>query len=150
MFKGAGELMASMKSGEASSSVVVAFEGKNADSTYKTELAQAAVREAIAAFIPDMMKSIEKLTWQGRIAKVAGLRMYVNAGKASGLITGDILKVLTPGEEIYDPASGAYLGKAEGQLKGTLEVVDFLGPDGAVAQIHTGGNFREGDLVQLY
>ena len=57
---------------------------------------------------------------------------------------------MTSGEEIYDPATGTYLGRAPGQLKGTVEVVDFLGPDGAVAVLHTGGNFQEGDTVQLY
>ena len=28
-----------------------------------------------------------------------------------------------------------------------LEVVDFLGTDGAITEIHTGGNFQEGDVV---
>ena len=42
-------------------------------------------------------------------------------------VAGDILKVLTQGDDIYDPATGSYLGRTQGQLKGTLEVVDFLG-----------------------
>ena len=63
---------------------------------------------------------------------------------------GDILKVMTPGDDIYDPATGAFLGRTNGQLKGTVEVVDFLGTDGAVTEIHTGGNFQVQDLVQLY
>ncbi len=90
------------------------------------------------------------MTWEGRIARVNGNKVYVNSGGASGLVLGDILRVLSPGDDVYDPNSGAYLGRSKGQLKGTLEVVDFLGPDGSVTDIHTGGGFQEGDLVQLY
>jgi hypothetical protein len=88
--------------------------------------------------------------WQGHVAKVSGSKVYVNAGRTSGLVAGDILKVLTQGDDIYDPVTSAYLGRAPGQLKGTLEVVDFIGTDGAVSEVHTGGNFQEGDAVQLY
>ena len=70
--------------------------------------------------MPAVLKAIEKLTWQGSIAKIQGNRVYVNAGKASGLVAGDILKVLTQGDDVYDPGTGAYLGRTQGQLKGTL------------------------------
>jgi hypothetical protein len=90
------------------------------------------------------------MTWEGRVAKVAGTKVYINAGRASGLIGGDILKVLAQGDEVFDSQTGAYLGRSQGPLKGTLEVVDFLGADGAVAEVHTGANFQPGDAVQLY
>jgi len=45
---------------------------------------------------------------------------------------------------------GLYRGCLPGQLKGTVEVVDFIGSDAAIGEIHTGGNFSEGDIVQLY
>jgi len=109
-----------------------------------------AIRNAMTQGVPDVIRAIEKLQWQGRIAKVIGDKVYVDAGKASGLVVGDILKVLTPGDDIYDPQTGAFLGRTQGQLKGTIEVVDFLGTDGAVTEIHTGGNFRAEDIVQLY
>ena len=117
---------------------------------YRAELTHLAVRNAMVPFAPEVMKAIEKMTWQGHIVKVAGNKVYVNAGHASGLISGDILKVLTPGDDVYDPSTGAFLGRSQGQIKGTLEVVDFLGTDGAVTEVHTGGNFQDGDLVQLY
>ena len=60
------------------------------------------------------------------------------------------MKVITEGEEIYDPETGALLGQAKGEVKGTLEVVDFFGPDGAVAILHSGGSVTEGDYIQLY
>jgi hypothetical protein len=145
------ELAAVAKSGEASSSNLAAIESTNTETLqFRSELTQFAVRNAVAQMIPEVVRSIEKMQWEGRIAKVAGKKIYVNAGHASGLVVGDILRVLSSGDDVYDPASGAYLGRSKGQLKGTLEVVDFIGPDGAATEVHTGGNFQEGDTVQLY
>jgi hypothetical protein len=145
------EVLASAKSGEASSNAVVALEATNVESPqYRAELTKMAVRQAVAPLVADVIKSVEKMTWQGSIAKIVGPKLYLNAGRASGLVGGDILKVVSQGDEVYDPTSGAYLGRAQGQLKGTLEVVDFVGQDAAVADVHTGANFQEGDLVQLY
>lgn len=148
---GGREIMADAKSGEASSNAMVALDTKGIESPeYRGELIKLAVRNAVALLVPDVIRSVEKLTWEGRIAKVSGSKVYVNAGKASGLVAGDILKVLAPGDDVYDPASGAFLGRSQGQLKGTLEVTDFLGTDGAITEVHTGANFQDGDVVQLY
>ncbi|MFN7685414.1 MAG: CsgG/HfaB family protein [Oligoflexia bacterium] len=145
------ELLSVSKSGEASSNALVGFEAHNQQSPeFRSEMLMLAVRDAVGQVVPDVVRSVEKLSWEGRIAKIVGPKVYVTAGKASGLIAGDILKVLTAGEEIYDQVTGAYLGRTPGTLKGTLEVKDFLGQDGAVAEIHTGGNFQAGDTVQLY
>jgi len=145
------EITAAARSGEASSNAMVAFEGGSMESPeYRAELTRLAVRNAVVQLVPELMRSIEKLVWQGKVIKLQGPKIYVNAGRASGLIGGDILKVMGSGDDIYDPSSGAYLGRSQGQIKGTLEVVDFIGEDGAVAQAHTGGNFQEGDIVQLY
>jgi hypothetical protein len=148
---GGREIMATSRSGEATNNAVVAVEDKNLDSPeFRREMTQLALRDAIAKLVPEVIRSIEKMSWQGAIAKIQGTRVYINAGRESGLVGGDILRVLTPGEDIHDPDSGAFLGRTSGQLKGTVEVMDFLGPDGAVAELHTGGNFKEGDLVKLY
>jgi hypothetical protein len=148
---GGREITALGKSGEASANSLVAFETSNLESPeYRAELTKLAVRNAVSQMVPDVIKSVEKMTWEGHIARIIGNKVYVNAGKASGLVSGDILKVLTQGDDIYDPTTGAYLGRSVGQLKGTLEVVDFIGTDGAVSEVHTGGNFQEGDVVRLY
>jgi hypothetical protein len=145
------EMMAVSRSGEASANSNVVFESQDLESPeYRGELTKLALRNAIAGLVPDVVRSIEKMSWEGRVARVVGTKVYVNAGRTSGLVAGDILKVISPGDDIYDPASGAFLGRTKGQLKGTIEVADFIGPDGAVAEVHTGGNFQEGDSVQLY
>lgn len=145
------EIAAVARSGESSSNALVAFEhGEMESSKFRAELTRLAMREATAHLVPDVIKAIEKMTWQGHVAKVSGNKIYVNAGRASGLVSGDILRVMAQGDDVYDPSTGAFLGRAQGQMKGTLEVVDFLGTDGAITELHTGGNVQEGDVVQLY
>jgi hypothetical protein len=145
------EMMATARSAEATSNAMVAVDDANMESReFRAELTKLAVRNAVTLLVPDIVKTIEKMAWQGGIAKIIGSKIYINAGRSSGLVAGDILKVLTPGEEIYDPSTGAYLGRSQGQLKGTVEILDFMGADGAVSELHTGGNFQEGDMVRLY
>ena len=148
---GGREIAAVGRSGEASSSTLIVFDPKNMESQeFRSELTKLAIRNAMTGLIPEVLKSVEKMSWEGRIAKITGSKVYVNAGRASGIITGDILKVISQGEEVHDPVSGVYLGRTQGQVKGTLEVKDFIGPDGAVSEVHSGSNFQEGDSVQLY
>lgn len=147
------EVMATSKSADSSSSQVNLFgrdEGASDPQSQRMELVSEAIRNSMRLLAADIARALEKIGWEGRIAKISGGRVYVNSGRASGLNIGDILKVMTAGEDIYDPLTGAYMGRSQGQPKGTLEVVDFLGIDGAVAAIHSGGGFFEGDVVHLY
>ncbi len=145
------EILSTAKSGEASNNAIVTGEGSGLESQeFRAELTKLGIRDAISRIAPDVIRSVEKMAWQGHVAKVNGGKIVVNAGKASGLVAGDILKVLSQGEDVYDPQTGAFLGRSAGQFKGTIEVTDFIGTDGAVTQIHTGGNFQNGDVVQLY
>ena len=117
---------------------------------YRQDLLRYSVKVAVRKFVPRIIKVGSKLDWMGRVAKIIGTKIYVNAGRSSGLNIGDILKVITEGQEIYDPESGAVIGTSQGEVKGTLEVVDYFGPDGAVCILHSGGSVTEGDFVQLY
>ena len=118
--------------------------------SYRQDLLRYSVKVAVRKYVPKLIKVGSKLDWMGRVAKIIGTRIYVNAGRSSGLNLGDILKVITEGQEIYDPESGAIIGMSQGYVKGTLEVVDYFGTDGAVCILHSGGSVTEGDFVQLY
>jgi len=146
------EIMAIGKAGEASTNAMVSFEPENLQSVqYRAELARLALREALAPTVGGVLTALSKMSWEGRVAKLKGQKeVYVNAGRASGIVAGDILRVLTPGDDVYDPVTGAFLGRTTGQLKGTVEIREFIGEDGALAVTHTGGNFKEGDVVRLY
>ncbi|MBF0298485.1 MAG: hypothetical protein HQK51_07175 [Oligoflexia bacterium] len=117
---------------------------------YRQELLRYLVKVAIRKSIPKIVDASSKLDWTGRVAKIVGNRIYVNAGRKSGVQLGDILKIITEGNEIFDPETGAFLGVSKGEAKGTIEVLDYFGADGSVAILHSGGNISEGDLVQLY
>lgn len=117
---------------------------------YRRELLRYAVRIAVRKTIPQIMNASTKLDWVGRVARIIGPKIYVNAGRKSGLNIGDILKVITEGKEIYDPETGALIGISKGEVKGTIEIIDYFGPDGAIAILHSGGSVLEGDFIQLY
>lgn len=120
------------------------------NAAYRQELLRYSVKVAVRKFVPKVVKVGSRLDWMGRVAKIIGTRIYLNAGRNSGLNLGDIMKVITEGQEIYDPESGAMIGMSQGEVKGTLEVVDYFGTDGAICILHSGGSVTEGDFVQLY
>lgn len=114
------------------------------------KLIEAVVSKAFQGTVPRIVQSIEKLSWEGRVALVKGDRVYLNAGRLSGLQIGDILKITEDGEDVYDPESGALIGRVPGRLKGTVEVISYFGKDGAISLVHSGSGFRENDRVELY
>ncbi len=118
--------------------------------TYRRELLRYAVRVAVRKAIPKVLEVSSKLDWVGRVAKIIGNKIYINAGRSSGLQISDILKVVTEGQEIFDPETGAMIGVSKGEVKGTIEIIDYFGPDGSIAVLHSGGSVLEGDFVQLY
>jgi hypothetical protein len=118
--------------------------------SYRQDLLRYSVRVAVRKLVPQVVKIGSRLDWMGRVAKIIGTRIFINAGRSSGVNLGDILKVITEGQEIFDPESGAMIGMSQGEVKGTLEVVDYFGPDGAVCTLHSGGSVTEGDFLQLY
>ncbi len=127
-------------------------ENLSTDRLLKTnpEILQNLVKESFLEFTPQILSTLERLSWEGRIALVNGDRIFLNVGRVSGLQRGDILKVSDEGDEVYDPQTGNYIGKVPGRLKGTLEVVEYFGQDGSIAVIHSGAGFKENDRVELY
>ena len=145
------EVHSAKKSGASINTARILFDTDSASNKEaRAEIAKSAIHEAIMRLMPETMVAMDKMDWQGRIAKILGNKVYINSGKASGILSGDILRVMSPGEEIVDPVTKSYLGRSEGLLKGTLEVSEFIGDDSAMTMIHTGGNFQEGDVVRLY
>lgn len=114
------------------------------------ELLKNLVTESFLDFEPQIVESLNKMVWEGRIAGFSGDRVFLNVGRVSGLQVGDVLKVSDEGEEVFDPQSGGFIGKVPGRMKGTLEVISYFGQDGAVAVIHSGAGFKENDRVEIY
>ena len=118
--------------------------------SYRQKLLRSVVRAAIRKSISRIVESSRKIVWVGRVAKIIGSKIYLNTGRNSGIQVGDVMKVITEGTEIYDPETGAFIGVSQGEVKGTLEVIDYFGPDGSIAILHSGGSIVAGDFVQLY
>jgi TolB-like protein len=114
------------------------------------DMIEVIVKDAFLDFTPQVLASLDRVTWEGRIAAINGDRIYLNVGRISGLQVGDLLKVTEDGDDVYDPESGSHIGRVPGRLKGTLEVISYFGNDGAIAVIHSGSGFRENDRVELY
>ncbi len=117
---------------------------------YRRDLLRYSGQVAARMAIPRILSITTKLDWVGRVAKIIGSKIYINAGRDSGIQISDILKVITEGQEVYDPETGALIGVSKGEIKGTVEIIDYFGQDGAIAVLHSGGQVNEGDFVQLY
>lgn len=114
------------------------------------DLTELLIKDAFVDFTQKIIESLQQVMWEGRIAALQGEKIYLNVGKISGVQVGDILKVVEDGNEIYDPEIGYHIGKVPGRVKGTLEIVNYFGQDGAVSVIHSGAGFKENDRVELY
>ena len=108
-----------------------------------------AVDLSIEIIAEDLLKAILSLDWHARIASIDKEKIYVNAGRLSGLEKGGIIEVYSPGEEVVDPKTKMPLGKTKGSYKGELEVVELFGVDASWAKIKKGTSFSPTDLVYL-
>jgi hypothetical protein len=150
--KNGHEIVNETRNSQLDTSVTRFLEGPDQDRNLveDPELIRSVVLKAFRGLDGKISQAVEKLSWEGRVALVATNKIYVNAGRLSGIQIGDVLKVTDEGEEIYDPESGVLLGRTTGRMKGTIEVVSYFGKDGSIAAIHSGSGFKENDRVQLY
>lgn len=122
--------------------------GLGSKSTYDADLRDGALRDALTKAMVNMQKQFERQEWSGRIAKISGRTVYLNAGQKTGLVVGDIMVVQELGEEIIDPQTNVSLGRAPGPVKGEVMVTGYFGNDGSVATVKSGTGFNVNDLVK--
>lgn len=108
-----------------------------------------AIDLAVELLADDLLKSILNIDWHARVASVEPGRVYVNAGRLSGLQKGDILEVYATGHEILDAATKSPMGKIKGVYKGTIEVSELFGLDACWATPSKDASFSATDLVYL-
>ena len=126
------------------------FKTERSPDSVDSDRSQGAVSKALEKLYSGFLQHAKKIAWVGRIAKIDLHRYYINAGEASGISRGQLLKVFGEGEAVTDQSSKRFLGMAPGRFKGILKVVDYFGLDGAIAVIHSGAGFRETDRVEIY
>ena len=123
--------------------------GMGSKSSYDSDLRDGALRDALTKAMVNMLRQLDAREWTGRLAKVSGKMVYVNAGQKTGLQVGNVLVVQELGEDIIDPQTGVSLGKAPGKVKGEIIITGFFGNDGSVATVRSGRGFRVNDLVKV-
>jgi curli biogenesis system outer membrane secretion channel CsgG len=125
--------------------------GMGTKASYDTDLRDGALRDALTKAMVNMMKQLESQTWKGKIAKVAGNKLYINAGKKTGLQAGDKLDVYRVGEDIIDPDTHVKLGTTEDKVGQAIIQQNDLGDkaDMSVAVTTSGMAFKQGDVVKF-
>ena len=103
----------------------------------------AAVSSALTELAGKVKEVVELLPWYGKVAAVEGDRAYINAGKESGLRIGQVLKIYRGGKVVPG------LGFAPGGRVGTLEVIGYVGPNGAFGMIKESQGVHASDLVSV-
>jgi len=123
------------------------FLGMGSSSGYDERIEGDALRAAIVKVVENIIYQINKTPFTCRVAELEGEKLYLDAGKESGLQTGMKLTVYRLGKEIVSPTTGLVIGRVE-EKTGLIEIVDFFGEDGSIAKVIS-GKADKGDLCKL-
>ena len=125
--------------------------GGGGTASYDTDLRDGALRDALTKAMVNMMQQLESQPWKGKIAKVSGNQLYINAGKKTGLKVGDKLDVYRVGEDIIDPDTHQKLGTTEDRVGQAIIQRNDLGDkaDMSLAITSSGTGFKQGDIVKF-
>ena len=106
---------------------------------------QSAAISASADELAGKLKAVvELLPWYGKIVAVDNGKIYINAGKESGLALGQALKVYRGGRVV------AGIGFIPGDQVATVEIRGLVGFDGASGEVVKGsGDVKVDDLVAV-
>ncbi len=116
---------------------------------YDETLEGKAFRAAVSKFIDNLIARMASIEWAGKVASVDGDEVTVNAGKKTGLLVGDRLRVYGEGKEVIDPDTKVSLGRRPGREKGEVVVSDFFGEDAAICRVTRGAGLAVNDIVKL-
>ncbi len=109
-----------------------ASEGKGDFSEEKAQLK--AIEWIISEIGLEIIEELRGISWHTTIASVDGDRVYISAGKLSGVRVGDVFSV--------------YPAASQEEPKGEVRVGDLFGIDSSVADITRGKGFRANDVVR--
>jgi len=107
-----------------------------------------AIQLAIEEVTGEIVDEINRMRWYTRIVKIDGDRVYLNAGRLTGLRVGDLMEVFGPGGGGVVELAGISMDPLEGQRKGQVRVSQLFGTDAAIAHRTHGGNFALSDMAR--
>ncbi len=100
---------------------------------YDESLEMDAFRVAVINVTENIIKVIDEIPWSCDVVKIAGSKMYINAGRKSNIKIGNIMDIYQKGDVIKN-LSGSIIGYEE-VLITEGKVTDYIGEDGAILEI---------------
>ena len=108
-----------------------------------------AIDYGVDRVVDGMLRYLDFLEWSSTVARVEDGKVYVNAGRLTGLRVGNVLDVFEPGEEVINPITKFSLGWTTGEQKGKVIVTHLFGVDGSIAKPINGVGFSANDIVKI-
>ena len=118
------------------------FAGKKSAKTPIDEALDDAVEQAVSQIVA----GLERVPWQGAIARVSGRQIFINAGGQENVEPGLRLRVFERGKELIDTETNVDLGSLDEEI-GLVEV-EKVEPKFSVARIVQGQGFAPGNVVR--
>jgi curli biogenesis system outer membrane secretion channel CsgG len=115
--------------------------GFGTDGFNKTPLGKA-TQKVIDNAVVEISKKLTNIPYSGKIIKISGDTIYINAGARNGVTGGDTFNVFSVGEELLDPDTGESLG-SESTKVGSLKVTSVQ-EKFSKGNIISGGSFEKG------
>jgi curli biogenesis system outer membrane secretion channel CsgG len=149
--KTAQVIFATSGAGEASTETASTF-GFGSQAGYDGTLNDTAIRQAVGDAIGRLSTAMNARPWQTFILKTEGNRAFLGGGKSQGITSGMQFSVMTQGEQLKSPQTGALI-TLPGQTIATVRVDSLFGDselnEGAIATIVSGslGTYRPEQLV---
>lgn len=106
-----------------------------------------AVRKAIDDAVVFVVSKMDAMPWQGRVVLTKTGKIYINAGRNTGIKAGDTFDVYNKGEELIDPETGISLGWEQEKI-GQVQVSNVQ-EKFAIAKVTAGSGGEKGDIVKL-
>ncbi len=103
----------------------------------------------VARVVDGMLRYLDFLEWSSTVVRVKDGRVYINAGRLTGLRVGAILDVYEPGEEIINSITEVSLGWTTGERKGKVMVTRLFGVDASIAKPINGVGFTPNDIIKI-
>ncbi|HVO30204.1 MAG TPA: CsgG/HfaB family protein [bacterium] len=139
-------LVADSGRGEAKKTITGSM-GLGGRASYDPTLAGDALRAATFKYVKNIVDRMGTVPFTARVAQVDSGKVYLDAGRATGVTIGQEFEVMRPGKEIISPTTGKVIGETTNHI-GRVRVVDFFGDDGAVAE-SLEGQPQVKDIVRL-
>ena len=138
-------------SGEASTETASTF-GFGSQAAYDGTLNDAAIRQAVSDAVNRLASELGGRPWETYLLKVEDSVLYIGGGKSQGIRPGMNFTVLTKGERVKSPQTGAEIslpGRTVAQIRVDSVFGDGELNEGAVATLVSGsiGSYRPDQLV---